>query len=407
MTTTLRQLFVRLHNRYTRSAHVGDLNAFAQWLIDHGYNLDSARGLVRRAKRSLDVFDVPPDSVWGREQVEQAFRVRPGRPFTPARRAFGMFLQSVGRLAPPQEYGPHASILAAYRSYQSEVRGITPGVIDQHMAEVGHLLRRALPSGEPLTRLTAAKIERHIKHRSREVSRRSLRNYLGALRAFLRYCFDHRLIMIRLDTIDHPARFREELPPRALEWALIQKLLSSIKRDNPGGWRDFMVLHLMAHYGLRPGEVAGLTVESIDWTDRTLHVEQSKTRSRLTLPLMGETVDLLSRYLREGRCRGPRPELFSCLEAPHRPISRSTVAWIFKDRAREAGLPITDASPYALRHSFAMRLFARNVGIKAIGDLMGHHNLASTALYLRLQTDMLRDVALPVPSLAKHEGGVA
>ena len=272
MTTTLRQLFVRLHNRYTRSAHVGDLNAFAQWLIDHGYNLDSARGLVRRAKRSLDAFDVPPDSVWVREQVE---------------------------------YGPHASILTAYRSYQSEVRGITPGVIDQHMAEVGHLLRRALPSGEPLTRLTAAKIERHIKHRSREVSRRSLRNYLGALRAFLRYCFDHRLIMIRLDTIDHPARFREELPPRALEWALIQKLLSSIKRDNPGGWRDFMVLHLMAHYGLRPGEVAGLTVESIDWTDRTLHVEQSKTRSRLTLPLMGETVDLLHRYLREGRCRGP------------------------------------------------------------------------------------------------------
>jgi integrase len=163
----------------------------------------------------------------------------------------------------------------------------------------------------------------------------------------------------------------------------------------------------MAHYGLRPGEVAGLTVESIDWTDRTLHVEQSKTRSRLTLPLMGETVDLLSRYLREGRCRGPRPELFSCLEAPHRPISRSTVAWIFKDRAREAGLPITDASPYALRHSFAMRLFARNVGIKAIGDLMGHHNLASTALYLRLQTDMLRDVALPVPALAQLEGGVA
>jgi site-specific recombinase XerD len=71
-----------------------------------------------------------------------------------------------------------------------------------------------------------------------------------------------------------------------------------------------------------------------------------------------------------------------------------------------SGLPISHASPYALRHSFAMRLFARGVGIKAIGDLMGHHSLVSTSVYLRLQTDMLREVALPVPKAAATTGGV-
>jgi site-specific recombinase XerD len=45
-----------------------------------------------------------------------------------------------------------------------------------------------------------------------------------------------------------------------------------------------------------------------------------------------------------------------------------------------------------------MRLLDRGAGIKIIGDLLGHHTLDSTFAYLRLQTDALREVGLPVPS---------
>jgi site-specific recombinase XerD len=46
-----------------------------------------------------------------------------------------------------------------------------------------------------------------------------------------------------------------------------------------------------------------------------------------------------------------------------------------------------------------MRLLRRGVGVKAIGDLLGHHSLDSTCAYLRIDVDMLRTVALPVPTL--------
>jgi integrase len=346
--------------------------------------------------------------MWTCEQLDQAFRrVRHRRADQPARHTFGVFLQSVGRLAPRREHGPHASVLAAYRSYLSEVRGLAPATIIQHMSEASLLVRHALPEGESLKQLTAQIIEGHIEHRARAVSRRTLRTNLGSLRVFLRYCFDRRLITIRLDVMDQPAGFRDELPPRALDWSLIQEFLGSIDRTDRGGWRDFMMLHLMAHYGLRPGEVARLRVESIDWTARTLLVEQPKTHSWLTLPLMDDTVDLLGRYLRAERRHHRQGELFSCVAAPYGPMSKASVSKMFKNRARKSGLPITHASPYALRHSFAMRLFARNVGIKVIGDLMGHHCLASTTVYLRLQTDVLREVALPVPALAELQGGAA
>ena len=44
-----------------------------------------------------------------------------------------------------------------------------------------------------------------------------------------------------------------------------------------------------------------------------------------------------------------------------------------------------------------MRLLERNVGVKVIGDLLGHRSLATTSVYLRLQVEALRDVALPLP----------
>jgi integrase/recombinase XerD len=52
-----------------------------------------------------------------------------------------------------------------------------------------------------------------------------------------------------------------------------------------------------------------------------------------------------------------------------------------------------------------MRLLTRGVGIKAIGDVLGHRSLESTCAYLRLDHAMLRDVALAVPGAHAVSGG--
>jgi site-specific recombinase XerD len=404
--TTLHKLFVRVHSRYTRSPHAEDLAAFADWLLSRDYPTRYAQRLVFRSMHSLEGFDLPPDSVWTPQQLAQAFhRKRQRRLYRHARRSFGFYLQARGRLVTPPDSGSHASVLVPYQDYLVEVRGLQSGTIVQHLAEVRALLQQALPLGRPLNHLTVSAIEQYIAQRARGITRHFLRTSIGYLRAFLRYCYDRQLVKARLDLLDQPVGLRDELPPRALDWRLIQKLLRSVDRTEPGGWRDLMMLHLMAHYGLRPGEVTRLTMDSIRWKERALLVEQPKTRSWLTLPLLDETLGLLRRYLREGRRPKRRAELFLNTRAPYGPVSKSSTTYIFKSRARKAGLPIADASPYALRHSFAMRLFARGVGIKAIGDLMGHNSLISTSVYLRLQTDMLREVALPAPKAVAMNGG--
>ena len=84
-------------------------------------------------------------------------------------------------------------------------------------------------------------------------------------------------------------------------------------------------------------------------------------------------------------------------------MTHCAVSEAFKRHVERSGLPLTDHSPYGLRHGFAMRLLERGVGIKAIGDLLGHRTFESTAVYLRLNTEALRDVALQVPRAVRQE----
>jgi integrase/recombinase XerD len=222
---------------------------------------------------------------------------------------------------------------------------------------------------------------------------------VARLRGFVRYGFVHGMIPKQLDAIDTPRTYRGELPPRALPWPLVLRLLSSIDRSGTSGRRDYAILHLMAYYGLRISEVAALTVDSIGWSTKTLVVEQRKTHSTLVLPLSDQTLAILRAYSRHGRPESTILRLFLRAHRPATGLEHHAISYIFHTRARQSGLPLEGYSSYCLRHAFAMRLLQRGVGVKAIGDLMGHHSLESTCVYLRLDIGMLRDVALPLPRI--------
>jgi site-specific recombinase XerD len=225
-----------------------------------------------------------------------------------------------------------------------------------------------------------------------------MQHVVAHLRSFLRYCHGRGYLPTRLDReIDTPRTYRGELPPRALAWESVQVLLESIDRQSKGGWRDYCVLHLIAHYGLRPIEVVTLRLDSVNWESAVLHVTQHKTRSELVLPMAPPTLQILRDYLEQDRLRqrSVDPELFLRLRCPNGPLRRTAVGDIFDKRMREAGLQKGVHGAYSLRHAFAMRLLARGVGIKTIGDLLGHRSLESTCSYLRLDVEALRVHSIP------------
>ena len=388
-----------------RSASRRELVDFADWLEAERYSSFVADQHLRRMAFMLE--RLAPEGrrrVYSARQLEHAFarecspRSRLFR-FAASRRVYIRYLRARGRLRVEPDVGRYAALQRGYERYLIELCGFARSTRQHHAIEVREFLSRGLPRGKPLRHVSREDVEQHIRIRSHEVSRHTLAHVIGVLRGFLRYLYLSGHIASRLDALDAPKIYQGEQPPKALPWATVRRLLASIDRRSKAGWRDLCVLHLLAYYGLRPSEVAPLRLDSIDWDAGVLHVRQRKTRCDLQLPLAAPTLQLLRQYLIHSRNRQgtAHPELFLRTRCPSGPIEWTTVQDIFQKRAREAGFP-HPIHVYQLRHTFAMRLLSRGVGIKAIGDVLGHRSLLSTWTYLRLDLKALRGVALPVPA---------
>ena len=393
-----------------RSVNATELKAFAVWLSGERYTPFVVQRHVLRLEQVLPHLPGPMCSA---EDLCTAFsavgRGVPSRPFVfhATERAYSRFLLAHGRLLKSEHEGRYATLCADYQRQLLELRGLSLSAREHHAMTVADFLARGLEVDQDLSALTLVDIERFVALRSREVSRHSLQHVVAHLRSFLRFCQDQGKIGRPLDAIETPRTYRGELPPQALEWSTVQALIRSIDLGSKAGRRDHCILHLMAHYGLRPSEVVALCLDSIDWEAGVLHVVQRKTRSDLFMPLAPQTLRILRGYLgRERLAQGTaHPELFLRARCPSGPIERWAIGDLFKKRVRLAKLELPGHNVYRLRHTFAMRLLTRGVGVKAIGDLLGHHSLESTCAYLRLDVDMLRGVALEVPALGRCLGG--
>ncbi|MDQ3666390.1 MAG: tyrosine-type recombinase/integrase [Acidobacteriota bacterium] len=171
------------------------------------------------------------------------------------------------------------------------------------------------------------------------------------------------------------------------------------------GQRDYTMLFLMAMYGLRSCEVAALTLDDVDWRAGLIRIPQSKTRNVLDLPLTDEAARVLIEYLRQV----PRPNgyrnLFFRMRAPIGAFTRESLREVFQSCSRRSGLDIPFQGPHCLRHSYAVHLLRQGTALKTIGDLLGHQHPESTAGYLRLATEDLREVGLSVPRTTRKKGG--
>jgi len=407
----MRNIYRHRYVPVARSPFAEELSNFRTSLEAADYTSRAVRRHMIRLDRILREIGNSPGSIYTTRQIRVAVERHNATrqqlvDFRTTQHHFERYLASQCRLDAPVVHDRFADLRARYRRELVEVRGLSGSTTRSHEATVSDFLNRAVGPRRALRELTREDIERFIEVKSRENCRQSLQHIVAAMRAFLRHCHDQGEIPSRLDVIDTPRTYRGELLPRALSWPAIGKLLRSIDRRRRTGERDYAILHLMAHYGLRPSEVTALRVDSIDWHDGVLRVEQRKTRSELLLPLAEVTIRILRRYLDHDRGYDTRkyPELFLRNHCPHRRLTRTAISEMFARRAQASGLARGTYSAYSLRHAFAMRLLQRGVGIKAIGDVLGHRDLESTCVYLRLDVDALRDVALPVPQSARRQG---
>lgn len=404
----IEDLFPKTRLLIKESMFEQQLSEFCGWLQAERYSAWAMHQHVLRLEQALPMMRaVGPGELLGADDLASAFDSSQGpqshrNGVAATRRAYLRFLRSCGRLRDDRANNRFLALRQAYDRHLSDLRGLSESSRGQHARTVSAFLAHAVGPQQPLSAVMQSDVERFVAQRSQTLSRHSMQHVIAHLRAFLHYCRDHGHIEAALDVIDTPRTYRAELPPKALPWSTVERLLASIDHESKCGWRDHCILHLLAHYGLRPSEVVALRLDSIDWAAGLLRVIQCKTGTELPLPLAPATLQLLQDYLEHDRLRHATvaSELFLRARCPFGALRHYALNDIFEKRMRLAHLACPEPSRvYSLRHAFAMRLLARGVGIKAIGDVLGHRRLDSTCTYLRLDMDMLRGVALEVPSL--------
>ena len=199
------------------------------------------------------------------------------------------------------------------------------------------------------------------------------------------------------DQINGPRLYRLEKLPRALPWETVRALLRSIDRTSAMGLRDYAMFLLIATYGLRRGEVAAITLDDFLWRQGRLRIHQHKTSSPLELPLTNEVASALVKHLKRTPPPPPYRRIFLRMRAPIGSLNPQAISDAFRSLVRKSRLSIPFRGPHCMRHSLATHLLNNGTSLKTIGDILGHRSPQSTSTYLRLATEGLREVSLPVP----------
>jgi len=176
--------------------------------------------------------------------------------------------------------------------------------------------------------------------------------------------------------------------PKTLSEQDISALLDSVAGAAPRDVRDRCMLELFYASGLRVSEVTGLQVGDVRMDDATVQCIGKGNRERL-VPIGEAACGWLARYLAEARAPLARrtadaSTLF--LTRLGQPFTRQGVFDMLDKRARAAGI-LKGVSPHVLRHCFATHLLVHGTQIRAIQEMLGHADIATTQIYTHVDDD--------------------
>lgn len=213
----------------------------------------------------------------------------------------------------------------------------------------------------------------------------------AALRAFYRHLRREDLLTDD-PTVGLVTPRRAKKLPKVLNQAEVSRLLAAPAGSTATARRDRAILEVMYACGLRASEVVGLELTDVDLHEGMLRARGKGSKERI-VPLGRQAIGAVEGWLREGRpelVRG-RPEKALFLNFRGHALTRQGLYKIVQGHARAVGLD-DRMSPHTLRHSFATHLLAGGCDLRAVQEMLGHADVATTQIYTHLSGQQLKEV---------------
>ncbi len=288
---------------------------------------------------------------------------------------------------------PHVSAFLEYRERARNNSDHTVRAYGADLAQfVEFLSQRAI--GE-LDRVDLALLRAFLASlQTEQYARSTLARKQAALRAFFRWA--RRTGLIAKDPTQGLRNPRQERKlPTFLRTEEIDALMCA-PDESPAGLRDRALLELLYGSGIRAGEAVKLDVDDLDLEGGELRVRRGKGAKERIALLGGAALDAIRDYLLLGRPQlASRASRGTCrallLNKYGARLSDRGVRRTFDKYVEAAGARLK-ITPHVLRHSFATHLLENGADLRAVQELLGHANLATTQIYTHVTPDRLKDV---------------
>ena len=214
---------------------------------------------------------------------------------------------------------------------------------------------------------------------------------VAALKSFFRFLYMEKYTEHNLgELLDTPRK--EKVLPKYLTVEEVERLMDAPDVTTPHGCRDKAMLELLYASGLRVSELITLKLSDISFEMAYVRCFGKGAKERI-IPLGRYALAALEQYI--NHCR-PKVDnnwqtdiLF--LNKNGKGLSRQGFWKLIKKYGREAGI-VTDITPHVLRHSFATHLLSNGADLRAIQEMLGHADIATTQIYTHLLGEQMLDV---------------
>ena len=294
------------------------------------------------------------------------------------------------------ERTPLNELLGRYETYLVQERSLCHRNVRQYQVRARNFLTTAMNTEALDFRcLTAAEVSSYILSQVRASSVGYAKNKIAALRSFLRFLHIHGELPRDLSgALPSVANWRLSGLPKFLTTDETNRLLGARDRRTHAGCRDYAVLRLMTHLGLRAGEVASLTLDDINWPRGEL-VVHGKGGRQDPLPLPQDVGEAIVSYLRRGRPHSCSRTLFLGVRAPFRNLTSTVVQAIVRNAGNCCGIPRLGS--HRLRHTVATQMLGKGASLPEIGQVLRQYSVDTTAIYAKVDRESLRTACHPWP----------
>ena len=295
---------------------------------------------------------------------------------------------------------PDAGWIAKYLEYARIERRLSPRTLELYTYHLKELAANAADAKLPLDRVQTAHVRRwmaQLHGSGREP--RGIALVLSCWRSFYRWLGHEGLVGanpvqdVRAPKADRPL-------PKALGVDDAVRL-AELKDEEADPWteaRDRAIVEVLYGCGLRVSELTGLDVRASGtargWIDMDAGEASvlGKGSKRRMVPVGSKAIEALAAWhavrddcpaLPAATLREPADAAALFIGARGLRMSSQAVWKLLRERSLKAGLA-APVHPHMLRHSFASHLLQSSSDLRAVQDLLGHANIATTQVYTRL-----------------------